>query len=121
MMTISAWDKARCGDIIGGVAVDILTVTFIGSYKRHTKGLFKRISFLSMIDNCLLVILYQTSFNAHGLYSIFAGGFITPIAIFTTCIIAAAIPLSAIIIINCWRILCADKYVTEQLQSNNCN
>ena len=109
------WRCAKGGDVINGVVVDILTVTFAGRYIETTKLLFKRVGILSMIAYSLLAALYQEAFNLHGFHALFtAGNKIT--SVFAACGFFAATILTIAIVINCWRIWNIGEVVAEQMR-----
>lgn len=57
-----AWRTARHGDVIDGVVVDTLALTFIGDYVSYIKELFKRYAFLSGVTSCLLLLALQVAY-----------------------------------------------------------
>lgn len=62
----NSWHMAKGGDVIDGVVVDILTITFIHDYMKRTKKLFKTYFLLSNITCCVLIQVLGFTYKIHG-------------------------------------------------------
>lgn len=109
----NTWRVVRGGDLVGGVVVDILTLTFIRDYMAYTKTLFKTCSLWGAITSIFLLQALQVIYSANVAKIVISDG-VSLYSVFFFGIIGIATILTMVTIKYCIRLWLADKEIINR-------